>query len=647
MLTRAISELRRVLQKGGNDKCIETVPKRGYRLIGDVQLPEVARPEEKLQVAIAHPASAITSEDIETAEAQSDRPWRRPGTIGLAALLTALTAAIAWELVPVPAPPVVSDYTQLTTSQIIFPPTQTPVPLVADASRIYFNAWDSGRLNVRQLSQGGGEATGVEVPLEDEDQLVFPLAMTPEGSQLLVGAFSPYSDEMQSLWAWPVVGGNPRRLGEGADPAYSPDGSKLLYSNGNDEIYLADPDLGDPRLLATAPGKVHWLRFSPDGRRIRFTVDAKSQALFEMAADGTGLHRVFPDWGFVRHCCGSWTPDGKHFVFHAVHNDRTQIWAIRERQGILGRRRSEPVQITGSALDFRRPTIAPQGDRIFSIGWQLRGELVRYDNVSERFVPMPGFESVSAEWLTYHRDEEWIAYVSYPEGSLWRSKTDGTDRRQLTFPPLRVGDPEWSPDGRNIAFSGRLPGGQDWNIYIVSAEGGRPRAVTSEDRRALVPTWSPDGRSLAFTAAGADRIQILELATGTVSDLEGSDGLFYPSWSPDGRFLAASSKDHLQLFDFSTGRSEKLVKAKTIGVHYWTRDSQYLYYADPFFRGSDRAVYRINIRDKTTEKIVTVGDTRAVSGVVDQWIGVTPDGAPMLLRDLSIHHIYALDWPPD
>jgi hypothetical protein len=57
-------------------------------------------------------------------------------------------------------------------------------------------------------------------------------------------------------------------------------------------------------------------------------------------------------------------------------------------------------------------------------------------------------------------------------------------------------------------------------------------------------------------------------------------------------------------------------------------------------------VHRLDVRSRVIEKIAGVGSVRPAWGVWAMWVGVTPDGAPMLLRDLSIHHIYALDWLP-
>jgi dipeptidyl aminopeptidase/acylaminoacyl peptidase len=78
------------------------------------------------------------------------------------------------------------------------------------------------------------------------------------------------------------------------------------------------------------------------------------------------------------------------------------------------------------------------------------------------------------------RDEQWIAYVSFPEGSLWHAKSDGTQRQQLTWPPFSVLNPSWSPDGKDIAFSALLPG-RTWKTFIIQAQGGTARELTQTD----------------------------------------------------------------------------------------------------------------------------------------------------------------------
>lgn len=548
----------------------------------------------------------------------------------------------------------VSSYRQLTQHQIIFPPTPSPHPLVLDESRIYFNDFAAGRLRVMQIAQTGGEATYLppffeesELPAiyEGEQPLIFPHAVTPDGAHLLFSAAArrPGLD----LYLWPLIGGSPRLLGAGDKASYSADASQILYTNGLNEIHVASADLADSRMVVTAQSKVYWPRFSPDGQRIRFTsVTARgNDGIWEINADGTDLRLMLPDWDSTHQCCGSWTPDGEYYIFQATRDARTQIWAIRDNDS-----GTEPFQITTGALDFRRPTIGPDGETIFSIGWQLRGELVRYDDEIERYVAVPGLESLSAEWVRYSRDGEWVAYVSYPEGHLWRSRSDGTNRLQLTFESLKVAQPAWSPNGDFIAFRGQPSEGAP-RIYVVGADGGNPRPISAEVRGEGEgrPSWSPEGL-LAFDILNRNSIQIHDLARAETSDLPQSEGLRLPTWSPDGRYIATLAAENrtLTLFEVGTGLTEELMQIPDPQFQswYWSPDSRYLYVSDTFQQFGARWLYRIDLRDERIDKLARLNadGVRGAWGTLGLWVGVAPDGAALQLRDLSIHHIYALDW---
>src|SRR5205823_1606901 len=90
------------------------------------------------------------------------------------------------------------------------------------------------------------------------------------------------------------------------------------------------------------------------------------------------------------------------------------------------------------------------------------------------------------------------------EGTIWRSRLDGSERLQLTFPPMYARVPRWSPDGTRISFQGGAPGRPE-KIYVISADGGRPRQVTSGERNDQDASWSPDGYSLIFGGLEAFR----------------------------------------------------------------------------------------------------------------------------------------------
>jgi hypothetical protein len=255
-----------------------------------------------------------------TEDARSPESTRRFGgrmidfvIIGALSLVVVLLVFTNTILSPAPLEtgklPPVRKYTQLTTSHVIFPPYSSPFPLVADDSRLYFSDWSMGQLGMVQLSRAGGEIVRTEDPFAETDAQVMHGLSLDRKSILLTNFMALTGEPEFKLWLLPVVGGAPRLLGEGTDGAYSPDGSLLLYTDGYDDVYLGNADMSDPRKLVTAPGKVHWTQFSPDGRRVRMAVYglAERPAIWEISMDGGALHRLLPQWETIDHCCGSWT----------------------------------------------------------------------------------------------------------------------------------------------------------------------------------------------------------------------------------------------------------------------------------------------------------------------------------------------------
>jgi WD40 repeat protein len=279
--------------------------------------------------------------------------------------------------------------------------------------------------------------------------------------------------------------------------------------------------------------------------------------------------------------------------------------------------------------------------RIFVVGSQARGELQRYDLKSRQFSSyLPG---ISAEGIDFSRDGQWMAYVAFPEGSLWRSKVDGSQRSQLTFSPMRALLPRWSPDGKRIAFAGSMPG-KPYTTYLISAEGGSPERLTSGERDEGDVGWSADANRLVFGdtyphITDNSVIRILDLRTHQTSVLPGSKGLFSPRWSPDGRYIAAipASGFGFILFDFTTQKWTELTKV-LIGYPSWSRDSKYIY----FDGGDDPAFYRVRIADHKLERLVSLKNLRRAG--YGYWTGLGPDDSPLLLRDVGTEEIYALDW---
>lgn len=132
--------------------------------------------------------------------------------------------------------------------------------------------------------------------------------------------------------------------------------------------------------------------------------------------------------------CAFWTPDGRYLIYRLLRPPRSDIWALPLQTALL-RGPGKPIQLTNGPLSYRMSLPSRDGRQIFAIGTSRRGELVRYDTKMKGFVPFLG--GISAIDPTFSRDGQWVAYTSYSDHTLWRSRADGTDRLQLTYPPWR------------------------------------------------------------------------------------------------------------------------------------------------------------------------------------------------------------------
>jgi dipeptidyl aminopeptidase/acylaminoacyl peptidase len=347
---------------------------------------------------------------------------------------------------------------------------------------------------------------------------------------------------------------------------------------------------------------------------------------------------LLPGWhNPASECCGKWTADGKYFVFQAQGN----IWGIAEKRSWFGKV-GQPVQLTSGPMTFFLPLPSKDGKKLFVVGALDRGELTRYDVKSGAFVPF--LSGISADSVRFSKDGQWVAYMSFPDGTLWKSKADGSQRMQLTYPPLTALLPSWSPDGKQLVFYGFLPG-KDAKMFMVSADGGTPRELLPEDsERKYDADWSSDGTKIIFgngPANPSSSIRILDVNSHQLSTLPGSTGLYSPRWSTDGRYIAAMNSDSssLMLFDIQTQKWEEIAKI-SLGFPNWSKKSDYVYF---LHEANEPSVMRVRIRDRKLERVADLKNFRQ-TGYYSVWLGMDPDDSPLLLRSTGTQEIYALDW---
>jgi eukaryotic-like serine/threonine-protein kinase len=553
--------------------------------------------------------------------------------VGGAAVLVVLIAMLAYWLSPPLPPPTVSGYVQLTDDA-------HPKTLVGtDGARVYLRERE---FSMAQVSAAGGDVA----PLPAPSPRMFLLSVSPDGSNLLVADLVLFGEGQ--LWALPVLGGPARRLADtmGHGGAWSPDGKKLVYANG-DDLYIANADGTQSSKLVSAPGRVSEEQpaWSQEGTEIRFSaIDPKTQLsrLWQVSVNGAGLHPLHADWHEAdSECCGAWTSDGKYFVF----SSGGQVWAVREANAFFRKTNPDPVQLTAGAVNYDWPIPSKDGTKLYVTAGRPRGELERFYASTKAFLPYLG--GISAQDVAYSKDGQWVTYVTFPDRVLWRSKADGSDKLQLSSAPFYALNPSWSPDGKEIAFWSSRPG-EGSSIHLVSADGGTPvELAPNAPGNQSDPVWSPDGDSIAF-AVGWGRpsqaaILVLNRKTSQISKIPGSEGMYSPRWSPDGRYLVAmpTSQESLMLFDFSTQKWSVLASVSRAGYLCWSRDSQYVYFL--LGRSEKPAVMRVKVTDRQIDQVASLMGFQQ-TGYFGFWLGLAPDESPLLLKDTGTQEIVALDW---
>jgi Tol biopolymer transport system component/DNA-binding winged helix-turn-helix (wHTH) protein len=641
-LTQQIFLLRKALSENGQgERIVVTVPGKGYQFAAVTEstpVPSEGPHSGELRMSAVQSVTRMVIEAEEeeetprTAEHPSPRPpsrrrfWVAVG-VGLAVL--AAGSVFAWRRFHAATPLRIAAYTKITRDG-------RPKFLGGtDGSRVYFQWDDTGSIGEISISGGAVQPIGVALGVPKLKEV------SPDGSTLLLTSEGNGRGPVDSLWSLPVLGGSPRRLGNAVSSTWSPDGEKVAYGTANGDIFIVRRDGTEARRIVSVGGFLKSLAWSPAGNVIRFSRDG---LLWQISTDGTNLHQLLPGWGkSPTQWSGNWAPNGLYFF---VADD--QIWLSDERRASNGTAPIRPIQLTFGPTVWDRPVPGTDGTRVLASGRSKRGELVRLDPQSRQFQPF--FGGTSVEFVTFSSDARSVAYVSFPEGILWRANQDGSNPLQLTQPPEYPKSIRWSPDGSQIAFVGRTPQGVD-AIYLVASNGsGKSQRLLPEDLQAETdPSWSPDGRQIAFAtapnvaASAKSNLRILDLASGAVTVIPDSDGLLVPHWSPDGRFIAAMTLDTMgmRLFDRSSGRWSAL-NTGAVAFPEWSRDGKWIYYVK---WTEPQALLRIRVADGKQE---VLADLKGVqyTGVYTLWMGIDPADSPMMLRDAGTDDIYSLTLQP-
>jgi eukaryotic-like serine/threonine-protein kinase len=627
-------------------RCLEKTPEQRFQSAADLAFALQSLSDS----AISSPAGGDWRQSIglnrsRTTTVEAARASRRYWVLaGCLAMLFTAGGLIYLGFKPPSLPRITGSHLVATNIHTNLPVSETK--LLTDGQSIYFQTSQGFALSTFQVPVTGGAVS--EIPAvngwlydisRDGSELLF---MVPNGSKL----------DHASVLAQPLPAGPARLiLKNGWYPIWGSDGRFIFFTrNDYKELDRADADGTGVQQIATSTD-ISSPHLSPDGSLIRFSAGSDA-GLWEVGTDGSNLHAILAAQKFA--FGGAWSPDGKVYFFSGWDGERFSLWTAPARPSWGQQNPAVAQQLTLGPDSYGRPTISRDGRQLFAMGEEHQGELSVYDRKSEKFVPYLG--GISVCYVDFSRDGQWMAYVSYPDGTLWRSRIDGSEKRQLTSPPTAVMNPRWSPDGKLIAFTD-LSGGDRHRmnnttparIYVVSVDGGAPSLLLTGDFGD--PTWSPDGNSIAYSGSPGphqSEVSILDIQAQKSTALPGSTGLWSPRWSPDGKYVVALARDppnsganRLMLFTFATKTWQDLASGEGFGWECWSRNSKFVYSI------AGDSLIRIEVSSHKRENVASLVGFRSTAYLLDRWdtgwFGLSPDDRPVTTRDTGVEGIYTFD----
>jgi Tol biopolymer transport system component len=573
-----------------------------------------------------------------TRPGRARRSWIAASMLAAALALSTIAWFVANRRPVLPA----STLVPLTT----YPGIEGPPSLSPDGNQVAFER--AGDIFVKQVD---GEAL---VQLTKTAASESAPAWSPDGRHIA------YRREDNSIVVISPLGGGERKVADSRTPlllrsmAWTPDSTTLVVSELTSPICASlfaisvatgerrrltrppEPSIGDGWPAVSSDGStVAFARYSQDSTANIHVVPLIGGEPRQLTADKASIFGI------------AWSADTE-LVFSSDRDGTSRLWRVSTRSS------STPAlsRLDTAAEDARFPSLArPASNASGRLAYQRfvqnldirRSELAGNGTAPPTLKPSQPFiaSTKSEDHPRYSPDGSKVAFVSRRSGTheIWVCDSDGSNPVRLTSMggPILVG-PQWSPDGRRIAFFGATGTAGRYSVYVMPAQGGQPSRLTrNENELEALPVWSRDGRFLYVASGRSGSLQIWKkpIDDGQSIQLTRNGGA-EAAESPDGQTLfytkVPETGPGLWSVSVSGGEEVRVVASPRFG--YWAMSQAGIYFVDFDVAGeAARPVKFFSFRSRQITQVGTV--ERTVSWTNTPGFAISPDTRWLLYTSLE------------
>jgi Tol biopolymer transport system component/DNA-binding winged helix-turn-helix (wHTH) protein len=601
-----VAAIRKALSDGDEGRSyIETVPRRGYRFVGEVQT--LGKMDER--------GAAVN--DVSKRKKSLTRPWALA-----AALLAPALAGIGWYLslspsIPIPEP---SSPVPLTS----YPGTELSPTFSPDGTQVAFS-WDGehqdnfdiyvkpvDRVNAHRLTRD--PARDMSPPWSPDGRYI---AFAREGAVFLIP---------------PTVGAERKVADVGAaDLEWTRDSKSLIVTGTSRKLLSLSVDTGQTKELTSPPSETDpaFLDFkvavSPDGLKVAFVRSQTSSTgdLYLMPVTGGELRRLTQNESQIYGV--TWTADGLEIVYSS------QGRLLRRSTEARPDSPSERVQGVDPTRALAPVISRPAAGSPVRLAYE---RMVLDTNIWVKDTQDPSAPARKSIWSTrfddspqFSPDGSQIAFTSSSSSDvaqIWVANNDGSNPLQLTsFSAGLTTSPRWSPDGSRIVFSSMQNNNRD--LYSVSPDGSSLGRLTEESSEEGRPSWSRDGRWIYCYSKRTGTQEIWKIPAEGGKAVQVTVGGGHEAFeSPDGKLLYYEDYGITGLRSLSTENSSGPRKGTLVlsavrpgywavaerGIYFvqlddWSPTAQFMYYA--FVVGATSAPQPIKFYDFQSRRVTQIG----------------------------------------